>query len=175
MKVCLGDYAKIDVPLSLITQKRVGVGDTSPEIAALKGIRYAVMQEASKGDTINDGIMKQLTGGDVFLNRMIGDEDGNDLMSLLPDDSPNPEELAENNVDNKHKKNWLEIAINTLSDREQTIIKSRKLKNKSLTLEELGIKLKISKERVRQIETKALEKLKIAIVDISQQNKEFFV
>lgn len=69
MKVCLGDYAKIDVPLSLITQKRVGVGDTSPEIAALKGIRYAVMQEASKGDTINDGIMKQLTGGDVLTGR----------------------------------------------------------------------------------------------------------
>lgn len=69
MKVCLGDYAKIDVPLSLITQKRVGVGDTSPEIAALKGIRFAVMQEASKGDTINDGIMKQLTGGDVLTGR----------------------------------------------------------------------------------------------------------
>tara|TARA_B100000424_G_C22936360_1_gene498250 strand:- start:64 stop:2712 length:2649 start_codon:yes stop_codon:yes gene_type:complete len=69
LKVCLGDYCKIDVPLSLITQKRVGVGDTSPEIAALKGIRYAVMQEASKGDVINDGIMKQLTGGDVLTGR----------------------------------------------------------------------------------------------------------
>jgi len=69
MKVCLGDYAKIDVPLTLITQKRVGVGDTSPEIADLKGVRFAVMQEASKGDTINDGIMKQLTGGDVLTGR----------------------------------------------------------------------------------------------------------
>ena len=69
LKTCLGDYCKIDVPLSLITQKRVGVGDTSPEIANLKGIRYAVMQEASKGDIINDGIMKQLTGGDVLTGR----------------------------------------------------------------------------------------------------------
>ncbi len=51
----------------------------------------------------------------------------------------------------------------------------RKLKEKSITLDELGKMLKISKERVRQIETKALEKLKIAILDISQQNKEFFV
>jgi RNA polymerase sigma-32 factor len=51
----------------------------------------------------------------------------------------------------------------------------RKLKEKSITLDELGQMLKISKERVRQIETKALEKLKKAILDISQQNKEFFI
>ena len=49
----------------------------------------------------------------------------------------------------------------------------RKFKEKSITLDELGKKLKISKERVRQIETKALEKLKRAILDISQQDKEF--
>jgi len=42
-------------------------------------------------------------------------------------------------------------------------------------LDELGQMLKISKERVRQIETKALEKLKTAILEISQQNKEFFI
>jgi RNA polymerase sigma-32 factor len=57
----------------------------------------------------------------------------------------------------------------------KTIIKLRKLKEKSITLDELGKMLKISKERVRQIETKALEKLKIAILDISKQNKEFFI
>ena len=54
-------------------------------------------------------------------------------------------------------------------------LKLRKLKEKSITLDELGNMLKISKERVRQIETKALEKLKTAILDISQQNKEFFI
>ena len=57
----------------------------------------------------------------------------------------------------------------------KTIIKLRKFKEKSITLDELGKKLKISKERVRQIETKALEKLKRAILDISQQDKEFFI
>ena len=55
------------------------------------------------------------------------------------------------------------------------IIKIRKFKEKSITLDELGQMLKISKERVRQIETKALEKLKTAILEISQQNKEFFI
>jgi P4 family phage/plasmid primase-like protien len=62
MEKVLGDY-KCDVPLSMITEKRQKVGGVSPEIVQLKGKRYAVMQEPSKGDTINEGIMKQLTSG----------------------------------------------------------------------------------------------------------------
>ena len=85
------------------------------------------------------------------------------------------EEAIEQINDGKLKKNYLEKAISTLNEREKIIIKLRKLKEKSITLDELGKMLKISKERVRQIETKALEKLKTAITDISQQNKEFFV
>ena len=117
----------------------------------------------------------RLTGGDVFLNQPIGDDDGSDLMSQMPDQSLNPEEITENQSDNRSKKFWIEEAIETLNDREKIIIKSRKLKEKALTLDELGQKLKISKERVRQIETRALSKLKKAILLISQQNKEFFV
>tara|TARA_B110000438_G_scaffold298402_1_gene346573 strand:+ start:1371 stop:2237 length:867 start_codon:yes stop_codon:yes gene_type:complete len=118
----------------------------------------------------------RLKGGDVFLNQTIsGEDEGGDLMSLLPDTSPNPEELAETFNDDKLKEKWLLQAIDTLSDREKTIVRARKLKEKSSTLEELGLKLKISKERVRQIETKALSKLKSVILSISKQEKEFFV
>jgi len=117
----------------------------------------------------------RLTGGDVHLNQSIGDEDGQDLMSLLPDNSPNPQETIETFYDTKEKNNWLNNAIDTLTDREKIIIQARKLKDKSITLDELGQKLKISKERVRQIETKALSKLKKSILEISQQQKEFFV
>ena len=117
----------------------------------------------------------RLSGGDVFLNKPIGDDDGNDLMSVLEDESDNPEEITQNRKDNKLKNNWLNNAIETLSDREKTIIKSRKLFEKSLTLEELGKILNISKERVRQIEVSALKKLKKTILNISHQEKEFFV
>ena len=117
----------------------------------------------------------RLTGGDFFLNQTLGDEEGNDFLSMLEDNSDNPENLAQSHYDNKSKMNWLKIAIETLTDREKTIIKSRKLKEKSITLDELGMKLKISKERVRQIETSALKKLKKAIIQISNQNKEFFI
>jgi len=117
----------------------------------------------------------RLTGGDVFLNQKIDNDSENDLMSLLEDERANPEETFQSFNDGKIKKDFLEKAILTLNDRERTIIKLRKLREKSITLDELGQMLKISKERVRQIETKALEKLKTTIIDISQQNKEFFI
>ena len=68
LSMVLGDY-KGTVPISLITQKRLGLGGTSSEVAQLKGLRFAVMNEPSKGDEINEGIMKELTGGDPIQAR----------------------------------------------------------------------------------------------------------
>ncbi len=117
----------------------------------------------------------RLTGGDLHLNQKVDSESENDLMSLLPDDRKNPEEVVESIKDSNVRKDYINSAIETLNEREKTIIKLRKFQEKSITLDELGKKLKISKERVRQIETKALEKLKKTILEISQQDKEFFV
>jgi P4 family phage/plasmid primase-like protien len=58
----LGEY-KATVPVTLITSKRPGIGASSSEVAQLMGIRYAVMQEPSKGDRINEGMMKELCSG----------------------------------------------------------------------------------------------------------------
>jgi P4 family phage/plasmid primase-like protien len=62
MEACMGGY-KGDVPLSLVTDRRTKIGGLAPELVALKGIRYAVMQEPSKGDRLNEGVMKQITSG----------------------------------------------------------------------------------------------------------------
>lgn len=59
------------VPLSLVTRKREGSGKASPELARLRGVRYAVMQEPSKNDKINEGQMKELTGGDAIQARAL--------------------------------------------------------------------------------------------------------
>ena len=117
----------------------------------------------------------RLTGGDLFLNQNIDNESESDFMGLLADERENPEENYENINDKKVKKDLINKAINTLNEREKKIIRLRKFKEKSITLDELGKMLKISKERVRQIETKALEKLKKTLLEISQQNKEFFI
>jgi P4 family phage/plasmid primase-like protien len=63
MSLTLGEY-KGDVPLTLLTQQRAKIGGLSPELVQLKGVRYAVIQEPSKGEKLNEGVMKQLTGGD---------------------------------------------------------------------------------------------------------------
>ena len=68
MEHVLGEY-KSDVPLTLLTQQRTRIGGLAPELVQLKGARYAVMQEPSKGDRINEGIMKQITGGDPIQAR----------------------------------------------------------------------------------------------------------
>ena len=117
----------------------------------------------------------RLTGGDLHLNQKVDNESENDLMDLLQDERQNPEESYEDFNDKSVKRNYIKAAIDSLNDREKTIINLRKFREKSITLDELGQKLKISKERVRQIETKALEKLRKVILDISQQDKEFFV
>lgn len=70
MSACLGDY-KATVPITLITAKRNSIGGTSSEVVQLKGVRYAVMQEPSKGDRLNEGIMKEITGGDPLQGRAL--------------------------------------------------------------------------------------------------------
>jgi P4 family phage/plasmid primase-like protien len=70
MSKTLGNY-KGTVPITLITQKRNAIGSTSSEIYNLIGTRYAVMQEPSKNDKINEGIMKELTGGDPIQCRAL--------------------------------------------------------------------------------------------------------
>jgi P4 family phage/plasmid primase-like protien len=68
MSATLGEY-KGTVPITLVTDVRGKIGGTSDEVLKLKGIRYAVMQEPSKNVKLNEGIMKELTGGDPIQAR----------------------------------------------------------------------------------------------------------
>ncbi len=70
MTQSLGEY-KGTVPITLVTEKRNSIGGTSSEVIQLKGVRYAVMQEPSKDAIINEGIMKEITGGDPIQARAL--------------------------------------------------------------------------------------------------------
>ena len=70
MSICLGDY-KGTLPITLVTEKRVSTGNTSSEVIQLKGVRFAVMQEPSSDAVINEGILKELTGGDPIQARAL--------------------------------------------------------------------------------------------------------
>lgn len=73
MQSTLGEY-KGTVPITLVTEKRNSIGGTSSEVIQLKGTRYSVMQEPTKGAQINEGVMKELTGGDPIQARALYSE-----------------------------------------------------------------------------------------------------
>lgn len=68
MNLVLGDYAD-KLNIALVTQKRKGIGGPTPEIAKLKGKRYISMDEPSSDDVLNEGVMKQMVGGDEMEGR----------------------------------------------------------------------------------------------------------
>jgi len=82
---------------------------------------------------------------------------------LLPDESATPEELVEEAHDSERRKQWIAKALLALNERETLIIMERRLTDDTVTLEVLGKRLGISKERVRQIEHQALGKLRKAL------------
>lgn len=102
----------------------------------------------------------RISGGDQSLNASIREDSENDWQSLLRDERPNPEEIVIGTKDAQARSCWLNEALKSLSDREQTIIRERHLCYEPVTLEDLGKELGVSKERVRQLEQRAMEKLK---------------
>ena len=123
-----------------------------------------------------ENLNTRLIMGDQSLNQTTQDnENGIELMDLLKDNSENQNSILEKNNDGALKQKWIMEAINKLDDREKYIINSRKFTDLPTTLESLGKKFKISKERVRQIELMSLKKLKKNILQISNEPKEFFI
>jgi RNA polymerase sigma-32 factor len=110
----------------------------------------------------------RLSGPDTSLNAPLAEQDtgtANDRMDFLIDNKPLPDEVVQDSIDTDRRLSWLRTALGVLNDREARIIKERRLQDEAATLESLGANLGISKERVRQIENRALEKLKAALLD----------
>ncbi|MEZ0224860.1 MAG: RNA polymerase factor sigma-32 [Alphaproteobacteria bacterium] len=106
----------------------------------------------------------RMNGGDQSLNSPIGQEGENEWQDLLPDHTPNPEDIVIGMKDGATRSKWLNDALGELSPRERTIILERRMGDEVVTLEDLGKQLGISKERVRQLEQRAMEKLKATIL-----------
>ncbi len=105
----------------------------------------------------------RLGGGDMSLNARIGEDGEDEWQSFLADERPNPEDIVIGMKDAQTRSRWLQDALGELSDREQTIIRERHLGEAAVTLEDLGKELGVSKERVRQIEQRAMTKLRDSI------------
>ncbi|MGB7288434.1 MAG: sigma-70 family RNA polymerase sigma factor, partial [Salaquimonas sp.] len=137
---------------------------------------YAQLSQALKVSVKDVANMDaRFSGPDYSLNAPVSDEsDGNDQrMDFLVSEDPHPEANVTNIIDGERENAWLDQAFNVLNDREKRIIDARRLTDKKATLEELGEELGISKERVRQIEAKALEKMKTTLLGINPDFKNY--
>ncbi|WP_417667759.1 RNA polymerase factor sigma-32 [Roseibium sp.] len=109
----------------------------------------------------------RLSGPDTSLNAPVSDADGAgaDRQDFLVSDAPTPDILVSQSIDDERRGRWLKSALTVLSERELRIVQERRLTEDGATLESLGQKLGISKERVRQIESRAMQKLKTALLE----------
>ena len=107
--------------------------------------------------------MEQRLSGDSSLNAPLSSDSGTNFQEMLADDEETIEERLGDSQDLALKKKLLAEAMKTLNEREQAILQKRYLTEHPQTLEDLGQEFHISRERVRQIETKAFEKVKKAM------------
>jgi len=111
---------------------------------------------------------------DRSLDAPTGDDESYTLQDMLPDPGPRPDELVMNSRDQATRARWLGQALERLSARERQIIRQRFLDEKPTTLAEIGSHLGVSKERIRQIEAKAMTKLRAYLAEIAPDAKALF-
>jgi len=102
---------------------------------------------------------------DQSLNATVGESDSDEFVDLLSDDSPTPEAIVGDLIDSETRTKWIADAMEHLTQREREVITRRFLKDDKITLAEIGESLGVTKERIRQIEGKALSKLRDALQD----------
>ena len=104
---------------------------------------------------------RRISGSDYSLNAPVTKDGDGEWQDWLEDETQNQEASFADTEEYLLKKNIMDDALKVLSDREKDIICERQLNEKPLTLEDLSIRYGVSRERIRQIETKAFEKLQI--------------
>ncbi|MPZ09595.1 MAG: RNA polymerase factor sigma-32 [Kiloniellaceae bacterium] len=122
--------------------------------------RRAVAKELSVPLSDVSHMEGRLSVSDQSLNARVSDDGETEWQDQLTDERLSPEDLVISFHDSLTRNEWIQQALLELSQREQTIIRARRLSDDSATLEELGEALGVSKERVRQLEQRALLKLR---------------
>jgi RNA polymerase sigma-32 factor len=102
---------------------------------------------------------------DQSLNATVGESESDEFMDLLADDSPSPEAIVGDMIDSETRAKWIADAMEHLTTREREVITRRFLTDDKITLAEIGETFGVTKERIRQIEGKALSKLRDALQD----------
>lgn len=129
-------------------------GRLSPEACSAIAIELGL-------DTADvEAMAGRMAAGDRSLNAPVSGDADEDWQGLLADDRAGPEEEAGATIDDERRSDLVAGALATLSERERSVVIARRLVDEPQTLEQLGAQMGISKERVRQIEQAALNRMR---------------
>jgi RNA polymerase sigma-32 factor len=135
----------------------LGEGDLKPDQVAQIAKRLGVTEK----DVVD---MNRRLGGDTSLNAPIRDDgDSGEWQDWLADDSDGQEQILAESEELDNRRSALDHALTVLNDRERRIFEARRLADEPVTLEELAAEFGVSRERVRQIEVRAFEKVQKAV------------
>lgn len=115
---------------------------------------------------------QRLTAHDQSLNVPLGQDTPGEWQDRLVDDHPSPEDLTCQHHDRQQRILWLREALQRLNRRERAVICGRRLNSHKATLAEMGQRLGVSKERIRQIETRALGKLRLTLTHMGHDSHD---
>jgi RNA polymerase sigma-32 factor len=132
-------------------------GDMHPDHVKVIATRLGVTEQ----DVVD---MNRRLGGDASLNAPIRDDgEPGEWQDWLVDNSPNQEAILAEHEEFDHRRNALNGAMGVLNDRERRIFEVRRLAEEPMTLADLAAEFGVSRERVRQIEVRAFEKVQKAV------------
>jgi len=138
-------------------------GDLRPDQVASIAEKLGVPEE----DVVN---MNRRLGGDVSLNAPVREEsEGAEWQDWLVDESANQETLLAESEERNTRHGFLVDALKVLNERERRIFEARRLAEDPVTLEELSTEFGVSRERVRQIEVRAFEKVQQAVKKAAEE------
>ena len=133
-------------------------GDLSPETVT----SIAIELDVPETEVIE--MNRRLGGADNSLNALLGKDADSEWLEMLPDEGPSQETMVADADELRQRRALLGNALDKLNPREREILVERRLKDEPATLEELSHRYSVSRERIRQIEVRAFEKLQKAVM-----------
>ncbi len=137
-------------------------GDLRPDQVKLIATKLGV----TEADVIS---MNRRLGGDTSLNAHLRDDSEGEWQDFLVDDSDNQEEVLAQSEESSMRHGLLKDAMGKLTDRERRVFEARRLQDDPSTLEDLSQEFSVSRERIRQIEVRAFDKVQKAVKNASQR------
>ncbi|MEM9318775.1 MAG: sigma factor-like helix-turn-helix DNA-binding protein, partial [Pseudomonadota bacterium] len=141
-------------------------GDMRPENVA------RIAHDLGVTETEVISMNRRLSGGDASLNAMVGSdgESATQWQDWLEDEDANQAEDYAERDEMQHRMALMEKAMDVLNERERDILTQRRLKDQPVTLEELSGVYDVSRERIRQIEVRAFEKLQKRMKELARED-----